>query len=155
MARYSAPQYVDGSVDVKRLLPIEEHSKFRGSYAFFKNLTGAALAAGDTVDLFKLPPGSVRLIPYLSMLRNTAAAGATLSIGFRAYMNADANDPVTEAPNELLNARAITNAGASALSTTIKYDVFSKRGITVFATIAAAGLPNNGEIELLLPYLYE
>lgn len=155
MAVFNAPQYVDTSIDSKRLLPYEEHGKMRANYAFYKNLTGGALAIGDQVNLFKLPPGNVRLLPYLSMIRNTAIASGTLSIGFRAYTVSFDADPNAEAPAELLNAKAIGSAGAAALAATIKYDLFSKRGITVFATLGGAGFPANGEIELLLPYLYE
>ena len=157
MAVYNAPQFVDGSVDQKRLLPYEEHGKARANYAFYKNLTGGALVAGDQINLFKLPPGNVRLVPYLSMLRNTAAGAGTLNLGLRAYTQSsvDGASDIAEAPTELVNAKAITGAGAAAISTLIKYDLFSKRGIIVFATVNGVALPSNAEIELMLPYLYE
>lgn len=155
MAVYSAPQYADTSVDQKRLLPYEEHGKMRADYAFFKNLTGGALAAGDEINFFKLPPSNVRLLPFLSRLRNTAASGTTLSIGFRAYSKSDLEDPVAAAPTELLNAKSLTSADNAALSQIIKYDLFSKRGIIVYATLQGAALPANAELELILPYLYE
>lgn len=155
MATYKSDQFVADGETGRRLRPFDEHGKMRADYAYFKNLTGAALAAGDTVNLFRLPPGAVRLTPYLSKLRNTALASGTLSIGLRSYSKAENEDPVPENATELLNARAMTAAGSEPLSETIKYDLYSKRGIVVFATIGGAGLPANGELEILLPYLYE
>lgn len=155
MAVFNAPQFVDTSVEPKRLLPIEEHTKARYAYALFKNLTGGALAIGDQVNLFKLPPGHIRLLPYLSRIKAPLLASGTISIGFRAYANADNADNIVEAPNELLNAKSTASAVNEALSQAIKADYYSKSGIIVFATLGGAGFAANSELELILPYGYE
>lgn len=146
--------------DYVRNLPYDAHGKVR--FAYFE--TVAAVAAGDvgsTIDLVDLPPGRVRVLPYMSRLTNTAfGAGAGINIGMLAYESRDsgaadpqAADPVALTPTQPID---VSVAGDSqAFDAALKFDFYSKSGVRVQATLTGAGIPVAAVIKGLIAYIYE
>lgn len=133
----------------------EEHGKLRHAYFNFKNTTGAALPAGSTIDLCKLPTGNVRILPQLSMVKTSAMTGASMSVGLRAYSRAANEDLVAESATELRAATSVNAAANGALSTNVKQDYYSRSGITVFSTVTVAEIPVDATVEGYLTYVYD
>lgn len=116
----------------------------------------AVAVAGDatsTVDLCKLPPGKLRILPKLSWLKSTAfGAGRTLSVGFAAY-NDSAGAAVAADPTALLSALDVSaainasNLGAPVANTAQKYDVYSQGGILIRARVNVDTIPVNTTLE--------
>lgn len=144
-----------------RKRPFDTNAKLR--FAYFA-LPAVAVAGdiGTTIELADLPPGAVRLLPWLSRLTTSAfGASRTLSIGHRAYAKADGNFGATtdeaEAAAAFVSALDVSSAVANTAwsSTVQKYDMFSKAGVTLFATVAGGTIPVNATLSGLVAYLYE
>lgn len=143
---------------VTRKRPFDTQGKLR--FAYF-SLPAVAVAGdiGTTIDLCDLPPGAVRILPWLSQLSVSAwGASRTLSIGHRAYAKLD--DPYTseaESSNAFVSALSVATAlTTDAWSATVmKYDVFSKAGVTIFATVAGGTIPVGATMDGLVAYIYE
>lgn len=141
-----------------RKRPFDTQGKLR--FAYFA-LPAVAVAGdiGSTVDLCDLPPGAVRILPWLSQISVSAwGASRTLSVGHRAYARLD--DPYTaeaESANAFINALDVSSAlTTDAWSATVmKYDVFSKAGVTIFGTVAGGTIPVGATMSGLVAYLYE
>lgn len=141
-----------------RKRPFDTMGKLR--FAYFA--LPAVAVAGDiasTIDLCDLPPGAVRILPFMSRIVVSAwGASRTLNIGHRAYVKLD--DPTTseaESANAFINALDVSSAVAlSAWSATVmKYDVYSKAGVTIFGTVAGGTIPVGATMSGLVAYLYE
>ena len=141
-----------------RKRPFDTQGKLR--FAYFA--LPAVAVAGDintTLELCDLPPGAVRILPWLSRLTTSAwGASRTLSIGHRAYAKLD--DPYTqeaEAAAAFISALDVSSAVANVAwsSTVQKYDVFSKAGVTLFGTVAGGTIPVGATMSGLVAYLYE
>lgn len=155
---FTSEQLAPEGLYAKRLYPIEDHGKLRFQYAYFKNLSGAAGDATSTVELVKLPPGRVRLVPHLARLRSSAfGASRVLKIGHRAYSKGSMSDLIAEDDDAFSSALDISAAAAVAnsLGTQLKYDLYSVAGITVFATVTGGTIPTDAELEMWFPYVYE
>lgn len=150
-------------VEDARPYPIDDHGKLRIQYFYYKNETGGTLADGTQIDLCKLPPGRKRILPQLCRFRSTAmGASRVLDIGLRAYntlatppTSADqaedgdalvADEDISSAVND-----AVFDAGASSM----KYDVYSREEVTVFATVAGGTIPANAIVEGYIIYVSE
>lgn len=141
-----------------RKRPFDTQGKLR--FAYFA-LPAVAVAGdiGTTIELCDLPPGAVRILPWLSQLSVSAwGASRTLSIGHRAYQKID--DPYTaeaESSNAFVSALDVSSALTTDpwSATVMKYDVYSKAGVTVFATVAGGTIPVNATMSGLVAYLYE
>lgn len=150
----SAAQLADGY----RMTPIEDHGKVRIRYFSFTQV--GAGDVGSTVDLCDLPPGRVRILPQLSKLKNSAfGAGALLNIGHLAYQARDsgaadpqAADPVALTPNAI--DVSVAEDGV-AIGQLLKFDVYSKAGIRLQATLAGAGIPDAATLSGYIAYIYE
>lgn len=133
----------------------DEHAKLR--FAYFKATQSGAGDATSTMDLCKLPAGNVRVLPGLSRYSISALGAArTLDFGHRAYETKA--DGTLEA--EALDAFAanIDASGAiagAALATTIKYDLYSRRGVTISAQVNDGTIPDGAVLEGYIAYLYE
>lgn len=142
-------------VDDTRLRPTEKHGKLRFAY-FVLPATTVVGDATSTVDLCELPSGQVRVLPNFSRITTSAfGAGRTLSIGHYAYSKAD---NTTEAQNATAFVAALDVSGAvsaAAWSTVLKYDVYSKGGVALFATVNVNTIPVGAVIEGFCAYLYE
>lgn len=135
---------------------INDHSKLRVQYA---NLPAVVVAGdiGTTIELCQLPPGPVRIIPELSRLKVSAfGAARTLSIGHKAYIKGDSGTTEeAESANALANALDVSAAVTVKLGASLHYDMYSKDGIVVFATVAGGTIPVGATVELMLAYSYE
>jgi len=141
-----------------RKYPIDDHGKTRIQYFYFKNTTGAALADGTEIDLCDLPPGRVRILPNLSRYKSTAlGASRLLDIGHRAYYKDNTPTPVVDDDDAF-----VANKDVSALvndvpfdATFMKYDIYSKAGVRMYATVDGGTIPIDAIIEGYIFYVYE
>lgn len=153
MAIFKSVQLTEGF----RKYPIDEHGKLR--YLWGTYVAPAALAAADQIELFRLPPGRKRILPWQSRVWTSAyGAARTLSLGHREYTKQ--SSPLTseaESANALLNALDVSAAvNNGVLSANVpKYDIYSREEVVLFATIAGGTLPQNGTLTIALAYLYE
>ena len=85
MASFNSDQYANivNSPAITRLKPIERTGKVRLAYASYTTPASAGPAAGDTLNLFKLPVGarviSLDVIAPASFVTSSAAIGNTAS----------------------------------------------------------------------------
>lgn len=147
-----------------RNYPIDDHGKFRTQYFRFENTTGGTLDAGTEIELFDLPPGRVRILLNLSRWRATAMSiDRVLDVGHRAYHPRGADDPSitpeAEDPDAFVDAvsvaSAVNNQAWGAAATAIKFDLFSRSGVRVFATVSGGTIPNGAVVEGYCVYVYE
>lgn len=161
----TATAWSDQTVDppVIRKRPTDDYGKFRMSYFHYKNATGGVLPDGTEIDLCDLPPGAIRVIPYLSRYKTVVAGGAarTMDIGLRAYASKYNPDPQAlevEDDDALIADKDISAAlGATVFDTMndLVLDLYSRKGIRVFATVDGGTIPANLEIEGVLVYVVE
>ena len=142
-----------------RKRPIDDHGKLRFEYF---ELAPVAVAgdANTTIDLCELPPGAVRILPFMSRIKTSAfGASRTLDIGHRAYAKADyVNGGSDEPENEVafVTAKDVSAQVANdAWSTVLKYDVFSKAGVMIFAKVEGGTIPVAATLSGLVAYIYE
>lgn len=146
-----------------RKRPVDDYGKLRVSYFHYKNSTGGTLPDGTEIDLFDLPPGVIRVIPYLSRFKTVVAGGAsrTLDIGMRAYASKYNPNPAAlevEADNAFADNVDISAAiGATIwpVMNDLVVDLSSRKGIRVFATIDGGTIPSLLEIEGVCVYVVE
>jgi hypothetical protein len=108
------------------------------------------------VNMFKLPPGRIRIYPHLSrIVTSQMGGGAVVSVGYRAYKREDGTN-VNASANEWANNLA---AGSGAqdvaftngvVGTQNIYD--SSDGIEVYATIASGNIRDNDTIYVACVY---
>lgn len=153
--------------DGYRGVPTNDHGKLRVQYF---NVPAVAVAgdANTTLELCTLPPGKVRVIPDLSRIATSAfGAGRTLDVGHRAYQKVDPtyNSTTDEAEDAdafidgLDVSSAVTGAsfgsGLSAFGYKLKFDLYSKGGVTVFATVLGNTIPVGATVSGFIVYSYE
>lgn len=123
-----------------RQFPVDDYGKLRLMH-FSVNPTVIG-DAGSTAQLLKLPHGRIRIIPQLSRFWNGVfGASRVLNIGHAAYTK---EMGVDEAANvsAFVAANDVSGAGtAKVLGTTRKYDMFSRKGITVTAQVTGGTWP--------------
>lgn len=152
-------------VDGYRGKPNNDHSKLRVQF-FHVPAVAVAGDANTTIDLCDLPSGSVRIIPDLSRFACTAfGASRTLDIGHRAYTKTYAGTTTTEAedPDAFMDGLDVSGAltgtafgsGLSAFGYKVQFDLHSKDGVTVFATVLGGTIPVNTTISGFIAYTYE
>lgn len=145
----------------KRLRPIDTHGKLRIDYFYYKNNTGGTLADGTEIDLLDLPPGAVRLLLPLCMIKTTAmGASRVLDLGTRAYSQNPAADMIVEDDDQFIANLDVSGAVARAAwqspsNTLLKFDLYSKAGVRLYATIDGGTIPSLAEIEGYVVYVYE
>jgi hypothetical protein len=141
-----------------RSLPTNDHGKFRLQY-FSLPAVAVAGDASTTVDLCDLPPGRTRILPCMSRISTTAfGAGRTLDVGHRAYQarDAEAGDPEAEDADALIDGMDVSGAvNAAAFSTALKFDIYSKQEVTLFATVLGGTIPVAATINGFVAYIYE
>lgn len=141
-----------------------DHGKLRIQYF---NIPAVAVAgdANTTLDLCDLPPGSVRVIPDLSRIATSAfGASRTLDVGHRAYtkVGSPSTDEAEDADafiDGLDVSSAVTGtafgSGLSAFGYKTKFDLHSKSGVRVFATVLGGTIPVNATVTGFIVYSYE
>lgn len=146
------------TTDGYRSNPNHDHGKVRTQF-FDVPATTVAGDATSTVDLCNLPPGRVRVIPELSRITNSAfGAARTLSIGHTAYPSRDpaAADPEPANPTAFAAALDVSAANNGvALSNVLKYDIYSKAGVLVQATVNVDTIPVGATLSGFIAYVYE
>lgn len=142
-----------------RKRPFDQHGKLRFDY-FELPAVAVAGDANTTIELCDLPPGAVRILPGLCRLKASAfGASRTLDLGHRAYAKADyasGGEDEAEDVDAFIDGRDVSSATDAAWSTTVlKYDIFSKAGVTLFATVLGGTIPVGATLSGLVAYLYE
>lgn len=142
--------------DSERLYPVENGGKLRIAYFEFTQ----GVAAGDaasTAELCRLPMGRIRIIPQLSRIAFSAfGASRVLDVGFRAYTT-EGNAAVAEAANALANDIDVSSADADGvpIGALLKWDLFSTKGVTVFAQVAGGTIPAAATLKGYIIYVAE
>lgn len=116
--------------------------------------THSAGAGTGEINMFKLPPGRIRIYPDLCRVVSSAmVATADLHIGHRAYVN-EAGTTVVEDDNEWLDNADAGSAIDSALTDggTTNNAYNSEDGIEVYALIDTGNIENTDTIYLLMVY---
>lgn len=137
--------------------PTNDHGKVRIQY-FDLPATTVAGDDGSTVLLCDLPPGRIRVIPNLSRFDNSAfGAARTLSIGHKAYASRDQGAAANEAdnPTAFANAADVSLAvvGGQPMGEALKYDIYSKGGVTVYASVAGGTIPVGATLRGFIAYV--
>jgi hypothetical protein len=108
---------------------------------------------GSYADLCILPPGRVRVLPHLSLVWTTAfGASRVVKTGHRAYVG-ESDVAVDEDDDAFGSAVDISGAtNGVKLGTARKYDVYSKKGVQVFATVTGGTWPTTGTFAGYIAY---
>lgn len=141
-----------------RVYPIDKSGKLR----FYHGKITQGAAAGDdgsSGTICVIPHGRARFIPYLSRYKVSALGAArVMKVGHELYYPLTSAE-TTEAQNLTLFMSAIDVSGATdALWPTtagIKYDVYSRSGITLTATITGGTIPAAATLEFLVAVIFE
>lgn len=143
--------------DQFRKYPIDEHGKLRMNWFTIPALTVAG-DIGSTLRLCELPPGRVRVLPHMSRLSASAfGAARTLAVGHKAYATRPP-DNSDEADNPSAFAAAIdvsAETNVVALSNVLKYDLYSRAGVEIYATVAGGTIPIGATLNGYIAFLYE
>lgn len=123
-----------------RQFPVDDYGKLRLMH--FSVVPAVIGDAGSTAKLLQLPHGRIRIIPNLSRFWNGVfGAARVLNIGHAAYQKEGGVDEAAVA-NAFVAANDVSAAGAAkVLGTTRKFDMFSRRGITVTAQVTGGTWP--------------
>lgn len=136
--------------------------------AFVSHTQSGAGDAGSSVALFKLPPGTVRLILPLSYLYvNWTTASATLDLGWDAYTALDGTAVAADADG-LINGLDVdtadvygfeeltASAGAGATTANAYAPVFTSRdGVVIRATSTDVALADASALAGVLTYVQD
>lgn len=138
--------------------PTNDHGKLRVQY--FKATTAAVGDATSTFNLCLLPAGQVRVLPKLSYISVSAlGASRVMDIGHRAYTKAGDGASATDEAEDLdaftANLDVSSAVTGVALSSSIKFDIYSKRGVVVCAEVAGGTVPSGAVVEGYITYVYE
>ena len=151
--KFTAKQLADDY----RARTLDDHGKWR--IQFFE--VEATTVAGDalsTIDLCELPPGAVRVLLNQSYIECSAfGAARTLDVGHRAYQP---RGPGETAEAEDLDAFAqlldVATAAVRQFDTSpIKFDVYSRTGVTVAAQVKGGTIPVGATLKGYVTYIYE
>lgn len=108
---------------------------------------------GSSVNLVKLPPGKVRVLPTLSRIVVSALGSSrVMDLGNRAYIASDGKTTVAESLEEYVADRDVSAATDSHFGTDPKKDFFSATGIVVCARIAGGQLDTGETMEGYVMY---
>lgn len=131
--------------------------KVRILRGYYKNEDTSAHDANSTIDLIRLPYGSVRLLPHLCRLTTTAfGASRTLDLGYRQYQDKMVDGKVDEDLDAFISAKAINSAVSNEVwSSVMKYDIHSTAGVTLAAQIKGGNIPTSAVVEVLAFFIAE
>jgi len=134
--------------------PITDNAKLRLARFDFKQVGDGD--AGSTIDLVKIGPGRVLVIPALSYITGTAfTAGATLDIGHTGYTALDGT-AVAAAPAVIASALAVSSGFDTRLGTggaAVGVPIESKDGVLVQAATDTAGIPDGATVSGWIAYV--
>lgn len=150
----------DQKADGYRKRPYEDMGKLRIEYF---NVAAVAVL-GDTLSLAllcTLPPGAIRVLPHLSRLTSSAfGASRVLAIGHGSYQSRDSSDSsLLVAANYSAFGSGIDNSSAittpAAIGASLKYDLYSKTGVDVYAQVSGGTWPAAGTIAGYIIFIAE
>lgn len=154
--------YAKQLADDYRKRPTEDHGKLRIQFFEVEVAAGDGGDATSVFELFDLPPGAVRVLPYLSRIDNSAlGAGVTLHFGHRSYESRDPYVDGTGITDEDLDAFTegaainVAAAGDAVLADKLKFDLYSKAGVRVTAQAIGGAVPAGAKISGAFIYVYE
>lgn len=140
-----------------RAYPIDKSGKLRFNYFSMPAVTVAS-DAGSTINLCRLPPGRVRMLPWLNRIWTSAfGASRVFDLGYRAFEKEDGTEEA-ESANALLNDLDISsavNGSVMATNTLAKYDFFSRKGVIIFGTVAGGTIPVAATLQGYVAYIHE
>lgn len=145
--------------DTYRKYPIDDHGKLRFLYG--KVTQGAAAGdAGSSVVIGDLPPGRVRILPYLSRYKASALGAArVMDLGHDLYYDKNTYGDESEAAvaNALANDIDVSAATEANFPVTagLKHDIYSRSGVRLRATVAGGTIPAAATFEFLIAYICE
>lgn len=143
-----------------RRYPIDDMGKLRVLYG--KITQGAAAGDdGSSVVIGDLPPGRVRILPQLCRYKVSAlGASRVMKVGHDLYYdNSQVGD--TGEPADLLafmsavDVSAATNADWPVLAAALKFDVYSRAGVRLRATITGGTIPAAATFEFVVVFVAE
>lgn len=136
---YSTQRTNDRAVPPVPLAPVDK-GKVKAVYFRYTAPASSMPAAGDTIELCKLPKGARVVESFLAW--DAQASGATLSLG------------ISGTVAKYMAAQTMTSAGVKAGPTLIAelVDTPEANDVTVIGTLATAGLAANGNIAGWLQY---
>lgn len=144
-----------------RRYPIDEHGKLRFQWATVAN-DAVAGDDGSMVKICLMPAGRKRIVLPLCRYKVSAlGASRVMKIGHRAYY--DRSDPSSAAQAEdddafasAIDVSAAVNATFPVLAASpLKFDMFSRENVELFATITGGTIPANATFDFMIAYLYE
>lgn len=137
-----------------RQFPIDDYGKLR--LIHFEIIPAVVGDAGSTAQLCKLPHGRLRVIPQLSRYWHDAfGASRVLNIGYAAYTKEGGIDEPADM-DDFVAANDVSAQGvAKVLGTTRKYDMFSRKGITVTAQVTGGTWPSGCKLNGFLAVVTE
>lgn len=137
--------------------PADGGGRIRNFYAYYKNTTGATIAANSIISLMFVPGG--RIIPHLSyILTSDFGSTTTLEVGWNQYKEND-TDTVTDDTNGLIDALDVSGQAVSQfLSASASGSVAAVRspGVTIggyaeiLAKVLGSTMAADATIELYL-----
>lgn len=133
-----------------RFPAFDRGGKLRMSY-FSLPATTVTGDDGSSVNLVRLPQGKIRFWPTLSLIKVSAlGASRVMDLGYRAFRKEDGASPGTDEAallNAFLNDRDVSGATAAAFGLAVKYDFFSRAGVTLCALVAGGTIPIGATME--------
>ncbi len=144
----------DASAVGKRADSLDVDAKLHMAYVLYTHDAAQGAGTGE-IDMFRLPPGRLRIIPDLCRLVTSAfATNADLHIGTRAFTNLDGT-AVAEDDNRFADN---LDAGGGALDQTLplpaagQADLNSREGIDVYAMVDTGNIETGDTIGLMCVY---
>jgi hypothetical protein len=138
---------------VSRLEAVDRSGKYRVHNAKMQAITVAG-DDGSTIALGSLPAGRVRVMPNDIKTQSSAfGASRVLKIGHRAYAKADGT---VEAEDDDAFAASIDIAAAgvdASGSANLSFDIYSRAGVELFATVTGGTIPIGATLEVNIPYI--
>ena len=136
--------------------PQNDHSKVRLQYFKLAPVTEAG-DANTTLELCTLPPGAVRIIPEMSRLQKSAwGAARVLKIGHKEYIKGDSGTTAEPADDDAFAVNLdMAAAGFLKFGDALGYDVYSKDGVVVEATVTGGTIPIGATLFGYIAYTYE
>lgn len=121
---------------------------------FYFNLPATTVVGddGSSVNLFRIPQGRWRFLPQMSLIKVSALGAArVMDLGYRAFRKEDGSSPGTDEAallNAFQNDRDVSGATSTNFGTTVvKYDFFSRAGVTICALVAGGTIPIGATME--------
>ncbi len=150
----------DQLTDGYRKYPIDDHGKLRMQYA--KATQGAAAGDdGSFMNLFKLPPGRKRIIPWLSRYKVSALGSSrVMKVGHAAYQARSAPNAQEAADDDAFMSAIDVSANVVAFwplvyASPMKFDIFSSDEVLIYLTITGGTIPAAAVFEFWMAYIYE